>query len=218
MAQRSVTHATFVIERSYDAAPATRLRRVVRSRGKRALVRRAGGVGAQPSYALDFRVGGREHSSGGPKGGPSHSYDAIYQDIVPNERIIISYDMHLDGRHISVSLATVELKPSGKGTRLTFTEQGAFLDGYDDAGSREQGSRGPSRCARQSAAARCSPSLAGEDDGAEALLSSARLVLLEGACRPLRERHAVRAGHRRSRQRRFARGLHKGVAARQVSR
>ena len=92
-------------------------------------------------YSLDFRVGGRERASGGPAEGPKHSYDAIYQDIVQNERIIISYDMHLGGRHISVSLATVELKPSGKGTRLTFTEQGAFLDGYDDAGSREQGSK-----------------------------------------------------------------------------
>ena len=83
-------------------------------------------------YSLDFRVGGREHRGGGPQGGPKHSYDAIYQDIVPNERIIIAYDMHLDDRHISVSLATVELKPSGTGTRLIFTEQGAFLDGYDD--------------------------------------------------------------------------------------
>ena len=40
--------------------------------------------------------------------------------------------MHLDDTRISVSLATVELKPAGKGTRLIFTEQGAFLDGYDD--------------------------------------------------------------------------------------
>lgn len=49
--------------------------------------------------------------------------------------------MHLDENRISVSLATVELRPEGKGTRLVFTEQGAFLDGYDDAGSREHGTR-----------------------------------------------------------------------------
>lgn len=47
--------------------------------------------------------------------------------------------MHLDKRRISVSLATVEFKPEGAGTRLVLTEQGAFLDGYDDAGSRERG-------------------------------------------------------------------------------
>jgi hypothetical protein len=49
--------------------------------------------------------------------------------------------MHLDDKRISVSLATVELKPAGAGTRLIYTEQGAFLDGYDDAGSREHGTR-----------------------------------------------------------------------------
>ena len=41
---------------------------------------------------------------------------------------------------ISVSLATFELKPAAVGTRLVMTEQGVFLDGYDDAGSREHGS------------------------------------------------------------------------------
>lgn len=71
-----------------------------------------------------------------------HLYNAAYQDIVPNERIIIAYDMHLDDRRISVSLMTVELKPNGKGTRLTFTEQGAFLDGWDEVGGRERGSIG----------------------------------------------------------------------------
>ncbi|MBV8652023.1 MAG: SRPBCC domain-containing protein, partial [Alphaproteobacteria bacterium] len=63
-------------------------------------------------------------------------------DIVPDERIIYSYDMHLDDKRISVSLATIELKPAGAGTRLVFTEQGVFLDGYDDAGSRERGTQG----------------------------------------------------------------------------
>jgi uncharacterized protein YndB with AHSA1/START domain len=47
--------------------------------------------------------------------------------------------MHIADKRISVSLATVELTPKDGGTRLTFTEQGAFLDGYDDAGSRERG-------------------------------------------------------------------------------
>ena len=30
----------------------------------------------------------------------------------------------------------------GNGTRLVYTEQAVFLDGYDDAGSREHGTRG----------------------------------------------------------------------------
>jgi len=49
--------------------------------------------------------------------------------------------MYLDERKISVSLTTFELKASGAGTHLRMTEQGAFLDGYDDAGSREKGSK-----------------------------------------------------------------------------
>ena len=140
MAQRSVTHATFVIERTYDAAPA----KVFAAWSDPAAKRRWFGGPEEwerREYSLDFRVGGREHASGGPTGGTKHRYDAIYYDIVPDERIVIAYDMDLDDRHISVSLATVELKRSGKGTKLTFTEQGAFLDGYDDAGSREKGTK-----------------------------------------------------------------------------
>jgi hypothetical protein len=44
-----------------------------------------------------------------------------------------------DQRKNSVSLATIELKPTQSGTKITVTEQGAFLDGYEDCGSREQG-------------------------------------------------------------------------------
>jgi uncharacterized protein YndB with AHSA1/START domain len=67
------------------------------------------------------------------------TFDAVYFDVVPNERLVYTYEMHLDDRKISVSLATIELKPADAGTRLVVTEQGAFLDGYDDAGSREHG-------------------------------------------------------------------------------
>lgn len=50
-------------------------------------------------------------------------------------------EMHLDDRKISVSVATLQLAADGNRTRLMLTEQGAFLDGYDDAGSREHGTR-----------------------------------------------------------------------------
>jgi len=141
MTERSVTHATFVIERHYDAAPA----RVFAAWASPAAKGRWFGGPEEwekSNHELDFRVGGRERVSGGPPGGPVHAYDARYQDIVANQRIICAYDMHLDQTRISVSLATVEFRPEGKGTRLVYTEQGAFLDGYDDAGSREQGTRG----------------------------------------------------------------------------
>jgi len=67
------------------------------------------------------------------------TFDAAYQDVIPNERLVYSYVMHLNEKKISVSLATMQLKTEGGKTILTVTEQGAFLDAYDDAGSREQG-------------------------------------------------------------------------------
>ncbi|MDP9200400.1 MAG: SRPBCC domain-containing protein [Gemmatimonadota bacterium] len=57
------------------------------------------------------------------------------------ERIISTYDMHMDDKRISVSLATVEFKPARAGTRLVFTEQGVFLDGYHNPPDRERGTR-----------------------------------------------------------------------------
>ena len=64
-----------------------------------------------------------------------------YHDIVPNQRIVYAYEMLMDGRRISVSVATVELVPEGEGTRMIVTEQGAFLDGLDNSRQREEGTR-----------------------------------------------------------------------------
>jgi uncharacterized protein YndB with AHSA1/START domain len=140
MSERSTTHATFTIERAYDATPARVFAAWANPEAKRRWF--AGPEEWETSaYELDFRVGGRERAAGGPPGGPVHSYDGRYQDIVPNERIIVAYDMHMDETRISVSLATVEFKPAGNGTRLTFTEQGVFLDGHDDPAERERGTR-----------------------------------------------------------------------------
>jgi uncharacterized protein YndB with AHSA1/START domain len=141
MNERSTHHASFVIERNYDASPSKVFNAFADPRAKARWF-----IGPnewiKDEYQLDFRVGGREHLSGGEPGGQLHIFDAIYQDIVPNERIIFSYDMHIADQRISVSLTTVEFKPAGKGTRLTFTEHGVFLDGYDDDASRERGTRG----------------------------------------------------------------------------
>ena len=61
---------------------------------------------------------------------------------MPDQRIIYSYIMHLDDTPMSISLTTIELRPDGTGTQLTFTEQGVFLDGTDWVANREEGSRG----------------------------------------------------------------------------
>jgi uncharacterized protein YndB with AHSA1/START domain len=89
---------------------------------------------------MDVRPGGHERLKGRWESGLVSTFDAVYFDVVPDERIVFAYEMHLDQRKISVSLATYELKSIGDGTQLVLTENGAFLDGYDDAGSRERGS------------------------------------------------------------------------------
>ena len=141
MIKRSTQHATFVIERVYDAPPA-RVFKAWSDPKAKALWFVGPDEWEKSNHTLDFRIGGKECVSGGPPGGPVHIYNATYQDIVPNERIVSTYDMHMDRTRISVSLATVELSPKGGGTQLTYTEQGVFLDGldgHDAVASRERG-------------------------------------------------------------------------------
>jgi uncharacterized protein YndB with AHSA1/START domain len=140
VSERSAVHGTFAIERVYDAAPA----RVFRAWADPAIKARwFGGIGGWQMLerSIDFRIGGKERLSGRKGSGVVSTFDAVYHDIVPDQRIIYCYDMRLDDVHISASLATVEMRPAGSGTRLTFTEQAVFLDGYDDSGSRERGTR-----------------------------------------------------------------------------
>ena len=138
--QRSVSHATFVIERAYKQTPAKVFAAFADPKSKAQWF-----VGPEnwekSDHKLDFRVGGKESVSGGPPGGTVHYYSATIWDIVEGERIVTSYEMHLDKTRISVSVGTTEIKPEGAGSKLIYTEQGAFLDGYDDAGQRERGTQ-----------------------------------------------------------------------------
>lgn len=141
MTERSVKHATFVIERTYDASPA----RVFDAFADPAAKRRwfVEGEGWEiESFEFDFRPGGSEYSTFRYQGGPLIRNDTVYQDIVENRRIVTAYTMMVGENRISASLATIELVEEGVATRLTYTEQGAFLDGYDDAKGREEGCRG----------------------------------------------------------------------------
>jgi uncharacterized protein YndB with AHSA1/START domain len=137
----STRHDTFVIERRLDASPARVYAAFADQAAKRAWFAGSAGL-TQLRNELDFRVGGEEHVDGRWTSGMVSKFHAVYHDIVPARRIVYSYDMHLDERKISVSLATIEFHPDGVGTRLKLTEQGAFLDGYDDAGARERGTNG----------------------------------------------------------------------------
>ena len=140
MNERSVSHATFVIERTYDASPA-RVFNAFADPSAKARWFAGPEEWETVEVGMDFRVGGREVNRGGPPGGPVHTFEARYHDIVPNERIISSYEMYMDETRSSVSIATVEFEPAGEGTHLRYTEQGAFLDGLDSVASREKGTQ-----------------------------------------------------------------------------
>ena len=105
------------------------------------LVRRPRGQWKERSREFNFRAGGREGLVGVWADGKVSSFAARYLDIVPGQRIVYTYDLHIDQARISISLVTVQFSPSGAGTRMVFTEQSVFLDGYDDAGGREKGTR-----------------------------------------------------------------------------
>jgi uncharacterized protein YndB with AHSA1/START domain len=135
MSERSVQHATFVVERRYDVSPERAFAAWADPQAKARWF-----VDSDADLELDFRIGGRERSRGTAPDGNAYSYEALYHDIVPADRIIYSYDMHLQETRISVSLATVEFTPVGdNGTRLVFTEQGAFLDGHEFPARRAEG-------------------------------------------------------------------------------
>lgn len=139
MALRPTVFGAFTLHRHLKASPARAFAAFADLEAKRVWFAAPSGEWREVERSLDFRVGGRERAVGLWTSGRTTEFDAVYQDIVPDRRIVYSYAMHLNNVRISVSLATIEFAPEGEGMKLTLSERGAFLDGYDDAGARETG-------------------------------------------------------------------------------
>ena len=133
MTARSVIHDTFTIERTYPAAP-SRVFAAFASAAAKNIWGDTGDLEPADGEAgiseFDFRAGGRERF-GFKMNGTNFRYDALYYDIVPDQRIIYAYEMYADNARISVSVAAIEFAETSDGTALTVTEQGAYLDGFD---------------------------------------------------------------------------------------
>jgi uncharacterized protein YndB with AHSA1/START domain len=134
VSERSIEHGTFDVERVYETSPDRVFAAWSDPQAKASWFHASEGA-----YELDFRVGGWERGRGTLPDGREYAFQALYQDIVQGRRIVYTYDMLLDGTRISVSIATAEFIPERGGTRLVYTEQGAFLDGHEVPAQREQG-------------------------------------------------------------------------------
>lgn len=134
----SITHADFTIERRFGCTPEQTFRAFADTELKRQWFA-VPGDWTDAEWELDFRVGGGEVNRGGSPVGIHNAFESRFHDIVDNERIVFAYDLRQDHRLISVSLTTIELSPDGAGTRLVFTEQGAFFDDPDGPAAREHG-------------------------------------------------------------------------------
>lgn len=138
MTENALHHSTFSVERDFVSAPAK-----VFTAFADADIKMKWFAGPDPwrqiSAGFDFREGGWEHNEGQfGEGGPISRFDCLYHEIVPDTRIVYSYEMRVNGARLSVSLASIEFLPSGSGTHLALTEQGVYY-AADDAPNRERG-------------------------------------------------------------------------------
>jgi uncharacterized protein YndB with AHSA1/START domain len=139
--ERSQTHATFVVERTYPV-PVERVWHALSDDAARDRWFGGGDAFDATEKSHEFRVGGGATEDGRWHGGPASRFRSTYTDIVEHRRIVFTYDMWVDGQHLSTSLTTIALEPDDDATRLTYTEQGVHLDGLDSVEGREEGTAG----------------------------------------------------------------------------
>jgi uncharacterized protein YndB with AHSA1/START domain len=141
----STAHSTFVIEQTYSYPPEKLFATFSDPEKKR----RWYGDRDSPSnsvFEMDFRVGGHERTvyhlgPNTPFPGIPLTNHTTFEDIVPNQRIVMSSTMIIGDHRMSSSLVTFEFLPVNGGAELRCTHQGAFYEGSDGPQMREAGWR-----------------------------------------------------------------------------
>ena len=133
MTERSVMHATFTLEGTYEATPDR-----VYNAWADPEVKARWFAGNSEGYELDFRIGGLERLRAMHEG-KQIVWESLYREIVPNERIVYTSVLCENDTLATASLTTVEFVPEGEVTRLVLVEAGAYLDGREQPAWREQG-------------------------------------------------------------------------------
>jgi len=89
------------------------------------------GPSSTATHEFDFRPGGRERMTNTFTSGDqveALENRAVFYDVIPNERIVSSYEALVAGTLRWVALVTVDLSPNENGgTRLEWTEQYSFV-------------------------------------------------------------------------------------------
>lgn len=139
MTNRNVVHATFTLERRYGCAPDR-----VFSAWAEPETKARWFANGEPSYQLDFRVGGIERSTAIHEG-KDITWEALYREIVPAGRIVYTAVLYEGDVVATVSQATVELVAGNGGTTLVLTEQ-ATISMATSCPSGESRARRMARC------------------------------------------------------------------------
>jgi uncharacterized protein YndB with AHSA1/START domain len=130
----SVAYGEFTLERTYRAPVASAFAAWADPDAKARWF-----AGPDATHSLDFRDGGIETVVSRLPDGREVTFESIYRDIRPNERIVYSSTLSTDGVLATVSITTVEFRSDGTGSRLVLTEQDTYLDGQELPDWREQG-------------------------------------------------------------------------------
>jgi len=133
---------TFSLQRTYDAPAARVFRALTNVEEKGKWFSGPPGRFTALERTIDLRVGGKERLRGAWSDGSTTDFQATYCDVVPDSRLVYTYDMYVNARRISVSLATVVLTAAGERTQLDFTEHVVYLGAYPTEEDRKRGSTG----------------------------------------------------------------------------
>jgi uncharacterized protein YndB with AHSA1/START domain len=140
--ERRLARADFTLARDYPA-PLPQVWDALAQEDQKLAWWGAGDSIEPGEWSFDFRVGGRDVAEGKFHDGPVTRYEATYTDIVDRVRIVTTYDMWIDGVHMSTSVASLEFEAISVGTRFTHIEHGVFFDQFwADGPNREEGTRG----------------------------------------------------------------------------
>lgn len=143
MSDQSVIHNTFVIERSYPV-PVERVFAAFADPGKKRQWFFEGNDHEVEEFQMDFKVGGHDRArlrfkEGTPIAGRVITNESMYEDIVPNHRVVSAYSMSLDEKRFTAALVTIQFLPTEKGTDLIVTHQGAYFEGIQGPQMLEHG-------------------------------------------------------------------------------